>query len=69
MVAGSTKRLAPQFYQLKMGHCWTGQYLQWMKACRTAQCWWCRCPTQTRDHLLKGCTRWKGQQKTLWKEV
>jgi len=26
-VAGSTKRLASRFYQLKMGHCLTGEYL------------------------------------------
>ena len=26
-VAGSTKRLASRFYQLKTGHCLTGQYL------------------------------------------
>jgi len=28
-VANSTKRLAPRFYQLKTGHCLTGQYLNW----------------------------------------
>jgi len=68
-VAGSTKRLASRFYQRKTGHCRTGQYLHWVKVRPTAQCWWCRCPTQTRDHLLKGCPKWKGQQRTLWKEV
>jgi len=30
-VAGSTKRLASRFYQLKTGHCRTGQYLHWTK--------------------------------------
>jgi len=68
-VAGSTKRLAPRFYQLKTGHCRMGQYLHWTKVRPTAQYWWCRCPTQTRDHLLKWCPRWKEQQKTLWREV
>jgi len=68
-VAGSTKRLASRFYQLKTGHCRTGQYLHWAKVRPTAQYWWCRCPTQTRDHLLKWCLRWKEQQKTLWGEV
>ena len=50
-VAGSTKRLASRLYQLRTGHCQTGQYLHWAKARPTAQCWWCRYPTQTRDHL------------------
>jgi hypothetical protein len=32
IVAGANKRLAPRFYQLKTGHCLTGQYLQWTSA-------------------------------------
>jgi len=69
MVADCTKRIASRFYQLKTGHAHTGQYLQWANVRPEAQCWWCRCPTQTRDHLLKWCPRWKEQQKTLWREV
>jgi len=38
-VAGSTKRLASRFYQLKTGHCLTGQYLNWTKSRPTPQCW------------------------------
>jgi len=68
-VAGSTKRLASRFYQLKTGHCLTGQYLNWTKKRRTPQCWWCRYRTQTRDHLFKERPRWKPQQKILWAEV
>jgi len=45
-VAGSTKRLASRFYQLKTGHCLTGQYLNWTKKRRTPQCWWCRYRTR-----------------------
>ena len=65
-VAGSTKRLASRFYQIRMGHCLTGQYLHWMKSGATPQCWWCRYRTQTRDHLFKECPEWKPQQKILW---
>ena len=68
-VAGSTKRLASRFYQLKTGHARTGQYLHWAKVRPTAQCWWCQCRTQTRDHLFKVCPEWKMQQKILWAEV
>ena len=53
-VAGSTKRLASRFYQLKTGHCLTGQYLNWTKKRPTPQCWWCRYRTQTRDLLADG---------------
>jgi len=69
MVAGSTKRLASRYYQLKTGHARTGQYLHWAKVRPTTQCWWCRCPSQTRDHLFKVCPEWKMQQKILWAEV
>jgi len=68
-VAGSTKRLASRYQQLKTGHARTGQYLHLAKARPTAQCWWCRCPSQTRDHLFKVCPEWKMQQKILWAEV
>jgi len=68
-VAGSTEALASRHYQPKTGHARTGQYLHWAKARPTAQCWWCRCPSQTRDHLFKVCPEWKMQQKILWVEV
>ena len=68
-VAGSAKWLAERFYQLKTGHCRTGEYLHWTKSRPTAQCWWCPHPRQTREHLLKGCPKWRKQQRTLWKEV
>jgi len=66
-VAGSTKRLASRFHQLKAGHCRTGQYMHRAKARPDPQCWWFQCPTQTRDHLFKGCPKWKGEQKILWR--
>ena len=68
-VAGSAKRLASRFYQPKMGHCLTGEYLHWSKSRPTLRCWLCRCPKQTRDHLLKRCPRWKEEQKVLWQKV
>jgi len=34
------KRLASRYYQLKTGHCLTGQYLHWMKSRPTARFWW-----------------------------
>ena len=68
-VAGSTKRLTSRFYQIKTGHCLTGQYLHWTKNRATPQCWWCRYRTQTQDHLFKECPKWKPQQAILWAKV
>jgi ribonuclease HI len=68
-VAGSTKRHASRFYQLKTGHCLTGQHLHRMKSRPSPQCWWCASGTQTRDHLFKECVEWREQQRILWAEV
>jgi len=65
-VAGSTKRHASRFYQLKTGHRLTRQYLNWTKSHPIPQCWWCQYRTQIRDHLFKECPEWKPQQKILW---
>ena len=67
--AGSSKMLASRFYQLKTGHCLTGQYLEWTGNQPTAKCWWCPYRTQMRDHVFKNCPRWKPQQKMQWAEV
>jgi len=68
-VANSNKRLASRYRQLKTGHARTRQYLHWAKVRPDAQCWWCKCPSQTRDHLFKVCPEWKAQQKIPWAEV
>jgi hypothetical protein len=68
-VAGSSKRLATWFYQMKTGHCPTGPYLQWTRNLPTAQCWWCPYRTQTREHIFKNCPEWKLQQQVLRAEV
>jgi len=60
MVAGSTKRLASRFYQVKKEHCLSGQYLNWTKNRPTLLCWWYRHPIQTREHLFKVSPEWKG---------
>jgi ribonuclease HI len=43
--------------------------LHWTKNRTSPQCWWCRYPTQTREHLFKVNPEWKAQQKILWVEV
>jgi hypothetical protein len=50
-VAGSSKRLASRFYQLKTGL--TGQCLEWTRNKPTAKCWWYPYRTQTWDHVFK----------------
>jgi len=64
----ANKGLAARFYQLKMGHCLTGQYLMWTKRFPTAKCCWCPYRAWTQEHLFKCCPHWKRQQKILWAE-
>jgi len=64
-VAGSTKRLASRYYQLKAGHYHAGQCLHWAKARPTAQCWWCHCPSRTRVRLFKVCPEWEMRRRIL----
>ena len=51
-VAKARKRLAARFYQLKTGHCLTGQYLAWTTRRPDATCWWRQYRNQTRGHLF-----------------
>jgi len=69
VAAKASKRLASWFYQLKTGHCLTGQYLAWTTRRPDATCWWCQYSIQAREHLFKNCPQWKCQQKTLWTTV
>jgi hypothetical protein len=65
VVAGSSKRHASRFYQLKTGHYLTRQFLHRTKSRPTTQCWCCASRTQTRDHLFKECAERRDQQRTL----
>jgi hypothetical protein len=34
------------------------------------ECWWCDSgERQTREHLFKECSRWKGEIRDLWRRV
>jgi len=48
-IAKANKRLASRFYQMKTGHCLTGQYLAWTTRRPDATCWWCQYKIQTRN--------------------
>jgi len=66
----SVKLLAARFYRLKSGHAATGVYLKRFGHRDNDKCWWCGgTVAQTREHLFRHCSRWKDQQKTLWKTV
>jgi hypothetical protein len=66
----SVKLLAARFYRLKCWHAPTGTNLKWFAHREDDKCCCCRGGTlQTREHLFRHCSRWKDQQKALWKAV
>jgi hypothetical protein len=69
----SVKALATRFYRLKCGHAPTGVYLKRFGHREDDKCWWCagggRTVAQTQEHIFPHCSRWRDQQKTLWKGV
>ena len=66
----SVKSLATRFYQLQCGHAPTGVYLKRFGHRENNRCWWCAgTAAQTREHLFRHCSRWRVQQKALWKAV
>jgi len=66
VVARGSKRLAPRFYQLKTGHCLTGQYPHWTRNRPTAECWWCRRLGIT---LTRTAPSGSPQERNLWAVV
>jgi len=68
----SEMSLAARFYRLKSGHAPTGVYLKRFGHRDDDKCWWCggtATKTQTREHLIRHCSRWRDQQIALWKAV
>jgi hypothetical protein len=65
------KEVASRFYQLLTGHAITAPYpKEKLKKTKSDVCWWCESGRiQTRDHLFKECTKWKGEIKDLWRRV
>ena len=64
------KSLATRLYQLKSGHAPTGVYLTRFGHRDDVKCWWCGgTVSQTWEHLFRHCSRWRDQQRDLWKSV
>jgi len=64
------KPLAAMFYRLKSGHAPTGVFLKQFGHRDDDNCWWCGgTVAQTREHLIRHCSRCQAQPKTLWKTV
>jgi len=66
----SAKSYATRFYQPKCGNAPIRAYLKQFGHREDDKCWLCGGMVgQIREHLLHHCSRWKYQQRELWKQV
>jgi hypothetical protein len=69
----SVKPLAARYYQLKSGRKSVGIYAKRFGHRDDDKCWSSggggRTVAQTQEHLFRHGSRWKDQQRTLWKKV
>ena len=69
-VLGKTpKKYAARYYQLKVGHGAVGTYLARIGKIETPQCWWCKEPVQSVEHLYARCRRWRRERRKLVREL
>ena len=54
-VAAALKKIASQYYQMKMSHAAVGVFLQKRDAQVSAECHWCQAPRKSVWHLLFEC--------------
>ena len=65
VLGNAAKKYAARFYQLKVGHGAVGVYLARIGKLESPQCWWCREPVQTVEHLYAKCRRWRKERRKL----
>ena len=63
------KKYAARYYQLKVGHGAVGTYLARIGKIETPQCWWCKEPAQTVEHLYTRCRKWRRERRKLVREL
>jgi ribonuclease HI len=63
------KLLAKRFFQLKLGHAITANYLFWIRVIESKACWWCKHSNQTINHLLFECRHWRPQRRVFYREL
>ncbi len=69
-ILGKTpKKYAARYYQLKVGHGAVGTHLARIGKIETPQCWWCREPVQSVEHLYTRCRRWRRERRKLVRKL
>ena len=69
VLGNAPKKYAARYYQLKVGHGAIGIYLARIRKIETPECWWCREPVQSVEHLYTRCRRWRRERRKLVREL
>ena len=69
VLGNAPKKYAAGYFQLKVGHGAVGRYLARIGRIETPECWWCREPVQTVEHLYIKCRRWRRERRKLIREL
>ncbi len=69
VLGNAPKKYAARYFQLKVGHGAVGTYLAQIGRIETPECWWCREPAQTVEHLYAKCRRWRRERRKLIREL
>lgn len=59
------KKYASRYYQLKVGHGAVGTFLARIGVIETPQCWWCKEPAQSVEHIYTKCRRWRKKRRKV----
>ncbi len=65
VLGNAPKKYAARYYQLKVGHGAIGIYLARIRKIETPECWWCREPVQSVEHLYTRCRRWRRERRKV----
>ena len=68
-LALAKKRISERYYQLKIGHAITAEYLYKIKKIENTKCWWCSNRKQTINHLLLECRKWRKERQELLNQI
>ena len=69
VLGNAPKKYVARYFQLKVGYGAGRTYLARIGRIETPECWWCREPVQSVEHLYTRCRRWRRKRRKLVREL
>ena len=64
VLGNAPKKYVARYFQLKVGYGAGRTYLARIGRIETPECWWCREPVQSVEHLYTRCRSWRRERRT-----